>query len=48
MLTVRERGVSALNEPDTLERLGRCDAAARQQINQRIAKLLSQKTRIAL
>ena len=36
---VRERGVSALKEPENLERLSRCDEAARAQINQRIAKL---------
>jgi hypothetical protein len=36
---VRERGVAALKEPANLERLSRCDEAARAQINQRIAKL---------
>lgn len=47
MLCVRERGLGALQEPANLERLERCDEAARQQINQRIAKL-SQKTGVAL
>jgi hypothetical protein len=36
---VRERGLEALNEPANIERLSRCDDAARDQINQRIAKL---------
>jgi hypothetical protein len=36
---VRERGVAALKEPANIERLSRCDEAARGQINQRIAKL---------
>jgi hypothetical protein len=39
MLTVRERGLVALKEPATVERLKRCDAAARAEINQRIEKL---------
>ena len=47
MLCVRERGLGALQESANLERLERCDEAARQQINQRIAKL-SQKTGVAL
>jgi hypothetical protein len=38
--SVRERGLKALKEPATHERLTRCDAAARAQINQRIEKLL--------
>jgi hypothetical protein len=41
MYSVRERGLKALNEPATQERLSRCDAAARAQINQRIEKLLA-------
>jgi hypothetical protein len=41
MWTVRERGLKALREPANQERLGRCDAAARAQINQRIEKLLA-------
>jgi hypothetical protein len=36
---VRERGLAALKEPANLERLSRCDEAARAQINERIAKL---------
>jgi hypothetical protein len=36
---VRERGIAALKEPANLERLSRCDEAARVQINQRIGKL---------
>src|SRR5262249_16836404 len=36
---VRERGLAALKEPTTVERLKRCDAAARADTNQRIEKL---------
>jgi hypothetical protein len=36
---VRERGLAALKQPANLERLSRCDEAARAQINERIAKL---------
>jgi hypothetical protein len=43
MYSVRTRGLAALDEPDTIERLGRCDAAAREQINQRIDALLARK-----
>jgi hypothetical protein len=39
MLAVRERGLGALQEPGTKERLARCDAAAIKQIDQRITKL---------
>jgi hypothetical protein len=39
MWTVRERGVAALKEPANVERLARCDEAARTQINERVAKL---------
>jgi hypothetical protein len=39
MLAVRDRGVKALKEPDTLARLNTCDAVARQQINTRIQRL---------
>jgi hypothetical protein len=39
MLAVRERGLAALKEPATVERLERCDASARAEINQRIEKL---------
>lgn len=41
MYSVRERGLSALDEPATLERLSRCDAAALDKIDQRIAKLVA-------
>jgi hypothetical protein len=34
---VRERGVEALREPANIERLLRCDAAAKVEINERIA-----------
>jgi hypothetical protein len=37
--SVRERGLAALNEPATRERLARCDAAALAQIDQRITRL---------
>jgi len=36
---VRERGVAALDEPEDIERLRRCDAAALAKINQHIAEL---------
>jgi hypothetical protein len=36
---VRERGIAALKEPANIERLLRCDADAKAQINHRIAKL---------
>lgn len=39
MLAVRERGLAALKEPATVERLQRCDAVARAEINQRIQML---------
>src|SRR5262249_47755564 len=39
LYTVRERGVAALKEPANLERLSRCDAAAKEQINKRIDAL---------
>ena len=38
---VRERGLVALKEPANIERLTRCDAAARAQINKRIERLRS-------
>ena len=43
MFCVRVHGLVALTEPDTLERLSRCDAAARSQINDRILKLIEQQ-----
>jgi len=39
MHTVRERGLAALKEPKTAERLERCDAAAKAEIERRIANL---------
>ena len=36
----RERGLKALQEPANIERLTRCDAAAKAQIDQRIDKLI--------
>ena len=39
ILTVRERGPAALKEPANVERLERCDAAAKAEIERRIAKL---------
>jgi hypothetical protein len=41
MYSVRERGVAALREAATIERLLSCDAAAKDQINERIDKLLA-------
>jgi hypothetical protein len=40
---VRERGLAALNEPATVERLARCDAAAKAILDKRIAKLMRTK-----
>lgn len=40
LLSVRARGLAALQEPATQERLSRCDAEARAQINSRIIKLI--------
>jgi hypothetical protein len=41
MYTVRERSLKALLEPANQQRLSRCDAGARTQINARIEKLLA-------
>jgi hypothetical protein len=41
MSAVRARGVSALKEPANIERLSRCDAAARKEINRRIESLIA-------
>ena len=41
MYRVRDRGLAALTEPTSVERLLRCDASARSQINDRISKLLA-------
>jgi hypothetical protein len=43
MLCVRERGIAVLEEPANLERLSRCDASARAEINARIARLIEEK-----
>lgn len=40
---VRERGLAALKEPANIERLSRCDAAAREEINRRLAALLARQ-----
>jgi len=39
MVAVRARGIGALREPDNLQRLRRCDAKAKAEINERIDKL---------
>src|SRR5262249_1110256 len=41
MCTVRARGVSALKEPTNIERLSRCNAATRKEINRRIERLIA-------
>jgi hypothetical protein len=38
MWCVRERGLEALDEPANIERLSRCDEAARAEIERRCAK----------
>jgi hypothetical protein len=43
MYTVRARGVLALTEPSNIERLTRCNATARTEINTRIARLIATK-----
>src|SRR5262245_45932450 len=43
MHSVRERGLGSLKEPATIERLSRCDAAARAQVNYRIDRLIERK-----
>jgi hypothetical protein len=40
---VRERGLAALKEPANIERLARCDAAAKVQIDRYIKKLIDRK-----
>jgi hypothetical protein len=42
MCSVRARGVPALKEPANIERLSRCDAAARKEINRRIESLIAE------
>ena len=39
LFSVRSRGIAALEEPSNQERLARCDATAREQIDERIKKL---------
>jgi hypothetical protein len=39
MYAVRERGLSALKESETIKRLERCNAAAKAEIEQRITNL---------
>ena len=41
MFGVRERGPQALHEQGNVERLQRCDASARTEINERIADLIA-------
>ena len=43
MVAVHERGLAALKDPANVERLARCDQAARAQINRRIARLIEHK-----
>jgi hypothetical protein len=43
MYAVRERGLGALSESANIERLTRCDDAARAQINERIARLIAKQ-----
>jgi hypothetical protein len=38
---VRQRGVQALHEPENIERLLRCDSAAKSEINGRIARKIA-------
>jgi hypothetical protein len=45
MVSVRERGLAALEEAATVERLVRCDQVARRQINERITRLYEQGSR---
>jgi hypothetical protein len=41
MVAIRDRGLAALKEPAVRDRVQRCDMAARDQINQRIERLLA-------
>jgi hypothetical protein len=43
MYAVRRRGIAALSEPGTIERLQRCDAYARTEINKRIDALFARR-----
>jgi hypothetical protein len=40
LCSIRTRGLAALKEPAVLERLNRCDTAAKLEINKRIERLL--------
>ena len=40
---VRQDGIAALKHPDNIERLSRCDARARAEINSRIAKVQARR-----
>ena len=42
MHSVRERGLGSLKEPANIYRLVRCDQAAKEQIDRRIAKLVAE------
>jgi hypothetical protein len=44
MHCVRERGLAALEEPENIERLLRCDPAALAEINKRVEALLQRGT----
>jgi hypothetical protein len=44
MFAVHKRGLAALEVPANRERLARCDQTARAQINERIARLIKQKS----
>jgi hypothetical protein len=41
--SVRTRGLAAIEEPETFERLATCDEAAKAEINSRIEKLLDKR-----
>jgi hypothetical protein len=43
MYCVREQGLAALKEPAVIDRLGECDAAAKAQIDCRVAKFIAAK-----
>jgi hypothetical protein len=44
---VRERGLAALKEPANIERLSRCDVAAKAQIDRRIEKVIAAKETVS-
>jgi hypothetical protein len=45
---VHRRGVDALKVPANVERLSRCDAAARKEINERIKAFLNRKEKASV